>query len=122
MLEAMEARLRELIETKLGAARLEHGISAAFPKVEEPPLPPKTGKKYAGTKADLRVRVDENLGKLFETDVNQRFGGNASRAMDAILWNFYGKPSLSFETPKESDKESDAWSVLHSTPECAYDE
>jgi len=97
MLEALETRLRELIETKVGAARPEPDISAAFPTVEEPPLPPKTGKKFRGSKSDVRVRVDENLGKLFDADVNQRFGGNASRCMDAILWTFYGKPKLSFE-------------------------
>jgi len=48
----------------------------AFPKVEEPPLPPKTRKKFAGSKADVRVRVDENLGKLFDADVSQHFAGN----------------------------------------------
>jgi len=101
MLEALEARLRALIETKLTVARPEPDISVAFPKVEEPPVPPKDGKKFRGTKADIRVRVDENLGKLFEADVNQRFGGNASRCMDAILWNFYGKPGLSFEKPPD---------------------
>jgi hypothetical protein len=107
MLEALETRLRVLIEKELGAAKLEPCISAVFPEVEEPPLPPKTGKKYAGTKADIRVRVDENLGKLFEADVNQRFGGNASRCMDAILWNYYGKPALSFESER-SEKGPDA--------------
>ncbi len=118
----LETRLRELIETKLRAVRPDLDVSAAFPNVKEPPLPPKDGKKFRGTKADIRVRVDENLGKLFEADVNRRFGGSASRAMDAILWNFYGKPSLSFETSKASDKESDAWSVLHGTPEGSYDD
>jgi Protein of unknown function (DUF433) len=88
----------------------------------EPPLPPIDKKKRRATKAGIRVLVDENLGKLFEADVNQRFGGNASRCMDAILWNYYGKPPLSFEAPKETHKESDAWSVLHSTPESTYDD
>ncbi len=122
MLEGLETRLRELIETRLEAEKPEPKIALPLTTTEEPPLPPKEGKKFKGNKADIRVRVDENLGKMFEADVNRRFGGNASRAMDALLWNFYGKPLLSFETSKEPDKESDAWSVLHSTPESAYDD
>lgn len=93
----LETQLIELIETKLGVEKLEPKFSLPLPTTEQPPLPPKEGKKFKGTKADIRVRVDENLGKLFEADVNQRFGGNASRCMDAILWNFYGRPHLSFE-------------------------
>jgi hypothetical protein len=97
----LETQLIELIETKLGVEKLEPKFSLPLTTTEQPPLPPKEGKRFKGTKADIRVRVDENLGKLFEADVNQRFGGNASRCMDAILWNFYGKPGLSFEKPPD---------------------
>ena len=72
-------------------------LIAALPRVADPLLPLKTGRKYAGSKADARVRVDENLGKLFDADVSQHFAGNGSRRMDAILWNYYGKPKLGFE-------------------------
>jgi hypothetical protein len=115
-------RLRELIETKLGVEKLEPKISPLLTRTEEPPLPPKDGKKFLGNKADIRVRADENLGRLFEADVNQRFGGNASPCMDTNLWNFCGKPALSFEKSRKTDKEATAWSVLHSTPESAYDD
>jgi len=97
----LETHLIELIETKLGVEKLEPQFSLPLTTTEEPPLPPKEGKKFKGSKADIRVRVDQNLGKLFDADVNQRFGGNASRCMDAILWNYYGKPCLSFEEPTD---------------------
>jgi hypothetical protein len=79
-------------------------------------------RKFLRNKADIRVCEDEYLGKPFEADVSQRFGGNASCCMDAILWNLYGKSSPRFETPKEADTGPDAWSLLHSKPESTYED
>jgi hypothetical protein len=60
-------------------------------------MPPKEGKKELGSKRHISARADSNLVDLFERDARNRFHGNASRTLDWVLWNFYGKPQLSFE-------------------------
>jgi hypothetical protein len=72
--------------------------------LELPPLPKKAGRKYLGSKQDLRVRVDKNLYELLLDHARAEFGGNASAALDAVLWTFYNRPQLSFETAKPAYK------------------
>ena len=72
--------------------------------LELPPLPKKAGRKYLGSKQDLRVRIDSNLHKLLLDHARTEFGGNASAALDAVLWTFYNRPQLSFEPTKPASK------------------
>ncbi len=95
-LNAMEERLVEMIH---GAAKAEPAEETTA--VDEPPIPAKTGKKYQGSKKDLRVRIDERLMDLLEKEAKQNHGGNNSRALDVILWRYFGKPRLSFEPETE---------------------
>jgi len=97
MLAALENRLTTIIAQNISTGD-------TLDKLDEPPLPPKTGKRFHGAKGDIRVRVDAVLVELFEGDVAKRFAGNASRAMDAILWSHFGKPALSFELPKDEQE------------------
>ena len=69
-----------------------------------PPKPKRTGphgKKLEGMKNDVRCRIDSELYKILSTECDLNFSGNMSAALDSILWNYFGKPMLSFE--KESD-------------------
>ena len=69
---------------------------------EEPPMPQKDSRKFTGFKKDVRARIDGTLFELLTVDAKAQSGGNVSRQLDIILWRYYGKPKLSFETD-ESD-------------------
>ena len=85
---AVETRLTELLKSK-------HGVVDG-PDLDEPPLPPKSGKKYLGEKRDIRGRIDANLWELFQQEC-RKYNGNVSKTLDTILWRYFGKPRLSFE-------------------------
>jgi len=102
MLQALELRLTTLIDQRIDEAMATAGggIAVTFDNLDLPPVPPKVGeakKKFKGFKGDLRVRIDKNLYDLLEKDVKAHFGHNWSRALDAVLWRYYGRPKLSFE-------------------------
>jgi len=62
-----------------------------------PPLPKKLGKKFEGERKDIRCRIDGNLyPRLFDMAAKD-FGGNVSRTLDVILWEYFDRPSLSFQ-------------------------
>ncbi len=70
----------------------------------KPPKPKRTGphgKKLEGMKNDVRCRIDSELYKILSAECDLNFSGNMSAALDSILWNYFGKPLLSFQ--KESD-------------------
>ncbi len=69
-----------------------------------PPKPKRTGphgKKLEGMKNDVRCRIDSELYRILSAECDSNFSGNMSAALDSILWNYFGKPLLSFQ--KESD-------------------
>jgi len=107
MLHDLETKLTNLIDQ-----RITEALAGVEPKVvtvanlDIPPMPPKdaegkggkvSGKKFAGTKADLRARIDSKLFDLLEGEAKTYFSGNMSRCLDAVLWRYYQKPKLSFE-------------------------
>ncbi|MFH0822203.1 MAG: hypothetical protein V2B18_05580 [Pseudomonadota bacterium] len=75
---------------------------------DSPPLPPKTGKKFHGSKEDIRARVDSNLFALLDDMCKSRFRGNMSIALDHVLWTFFGKPRLSFQEGTADDGSQDS--------------
>lgn len=94
-----EARLVEFVEKKIEDALQSRAGDIRGHGRKGPPAPPRTGrygKKFAGSKGDIRVRVDRVLWTLFQEEIS-RHNGNASAAMDTILWHYFGKPSLSFQ-------------------------
>ncbi|MEW6137826.1 MAG: hypothetical protein AB1733_06275 [Thermodesulfobacteriota bacterium] len=98
MLQSLEARLTTLIEKRFSEAVTAQGVTVD--KVDMPPVPPKVGeagKKFAGSKSDLRARVDSNLFERLESEAQAHFSGNMSRCLDVVLWRYFGKPRLSFE-------------------------
>lgn len=69
-----------------------------------PPKPKRTGphgKKLEGMKNDVRCRIDSELYKILSTECDLNFSGNMSAALDSILWNYFGKPLLSFQKEPE---------------------
>jgi hypothetical protein len=107
MMEDMESRLMQAIDEKLSTSEIEERKGVMVDIFDNPPLPPKigpAGKRYAGDKADIRARVDMKLFKLLEDEAKIYFGGNVSRALDAVLWRYYQKPCLSFEPSEASDE------------------
>lgn len=72
-----------------------------------PPKPKRTGphgKKLEGMKNDVRCRIDSELYKILSNECDLNFSGNMSAALDTILWNYFGKPMLSFEKESEDSK------------------
>jgi hypothetical protein len=108
LLEEQEEKLTRLIDEKIQAALGRRPSDMTAGEANDPPLPPKTGKKSAGAKWDLRVRIDSNLLDLLESDCQRRYNGNMSRCLDAILWRYYGQPALSFEEAQTSDSKPTA--------------
>jgi len=100
-LRELEERLTRSIDEKIQAAIGSRPAQISIDERTDPPLPPKTGKKFLGSKGDLRVRIDSNLLSLLESDCNRHYNGNMSRCLDALLWRYYGQPSLSFQKEKE---------------------
>lgn len=111
MLEAMEGRLTALVEQRISDAMAGTTQRDNLDNYDIPPMPPKdavsekmskktgkpSGRMFRGAKSDLRVRIDSELFTRLEADARRLFGGNMSRAVDYALWNFFGKPRLSFE-------------------------
>ncbi len=107
MLKELETKVTNLIDLKIQAALEAEQVDVKPVKHDDPPLPPKVGKagkKFAGTKMDLRARIDAVLQTLLEADCTRNYRGNMSRCLDAILWRYYGKPKLSFEEEKSNAK------------------
>jgi len=114
MEEALTSRVKEMIRDEI--SRQSVGGTGFFsePKQEDndlPPEPKEIGRK-PGTKGKGRSRqnrdyvrhtvtVDSTLWRLFEQDMKRRRVSSASRMMDVILWNYYGKPTLSYMTESE---------------------
>ena len=73
-------------------------------KISEVPAKPKKmgvkGKKKEGQRHDLRARIDKVLWDCLDEYSNTYYTSNVSAALDAILWNFFDKPLLSFEAEK----------------------
>lgn len=85
---AVETRLRDFLQSKYGAVGSED--------LDEPPFPPREGKKLLGKKKDIRGSIDANLWNLFQEEC-KKYNGNVSKTLDTILWRYFGKPKLSFE-------------------------
>jgi hypothetical protein len=100
MLQALELRLTTLIDHRIKETIASTSKAVIVDNLDMPPVPPKVGdagKRFAGSKADLRARVDLNLFKLLEGEAREHFSGNMSRCLDALLWRYYDRPKLSFE-------------------------
>jgi hypothetical protein len=98
---SMEERVEALSTVPQAGTAAEAVNLVMIDMSQDPPLPGKAGpagKKLLGSKEDLRARVDSELFKLLDADCRSKYGGNLSRALDAVLWKFYQKPKLSFET------------------------
>lgn len=53
----------------------------------------------------ISLTVDKNLWKIFRKK-QKNLNCSAPRLMDSILWNFFGKPNLSYGSPKNPEDQS----------------
>ncbi len=116
--------IRAELKTFLSSQTVKRSIT------QDPDLPPMPQEKIEGTKgrpvnpgsrAKIAGTVDSELERRFQ-EWRESKGISLSRALDAALWHFLGKPKLSFELQDASDAGSDAWSVLHGTAPEDYED
>jgi hypothetical protein len=97
--------IRQLIREELKAMSAQGAIVPEL--TERPPTRPKKskGRGYAGKKRVLPgSNVDEKLFELFN-EFRRQHRLSASEAMETILWVFFNRPHLSYESkPDEKSK------------------
>ncbi len=96
-LDKLRQELLEIIDSKVNYLTID--------KLTEVPANPHKigvkGKKKQGYRKDLRARIDKVLWDRLDEYSNTHYTSNVSAALDAILWNFFDKPLLSFESNKD---------------------
>jgi hypothetical protein len=107
--DAMREEIRGIVREEIQAAMEGQRVpTIQTQSVDLPPLPGKVtgphGKPIGeGGRVKLAGTVDERLEMLFQEWRKER-GISLSRALDAALWHFLGKPPLSFEITDKSDE------------------
>jgi hypothetical protein len=115
----MKAEIVKIVQSEIKAIMENQTVPKSL--IELPPQPKEKepgehGRKVApGGRKKIASTLDEELERLFREWLKER-GLTLSRGLDVVFWHFFGKPPMSFETPKGTDKESDARSVLHAVP------
>jgi hypothetical protein len=96
--EGWEAPFRRLVREELDQVLSERlpGGPATTGSRSEPPAPREESVLRVTRGSLSEISVDQVLLSLFEEQC-ARHGGSADRAMEYILWNFFGKPILSFQ-------------------------
>lgn len=72
-----------------------------------PPLPQTVAgsRRHAVQRGKIAGTLDAELLELFERERKER-GCSASRMLDIAIWNYFGKPKLSFELSEHSDNKA----------------
>jgi len=105
--DQIESRVAAVVDEKLKSAPDTHQPEP--PNQPEGPQPPPRPLTYRGSRkhvverAKLQGTCDRSLFELFEKDRRNR-GFNISQMLDFILFNFYGKPRMSFEQTRPSEE------------------
>lgn len=105
--DQIEARIAALVDEKVKSAPATYQTEPAS-QSEGPQPPPRLGthqgsRKHLIERAKLQGTCDRALFELFEQDRQAR-GFNISQMLDFILFNYYGKPKLSFEPTPPSEE------------------
>ena len=79
--------------------------------MEDAPRPRIFHKKKEGQREKLATTIDSALFELVKE--RQQQGQQLSHILDSALWNYFGKPLLSFETPANKEDQS---SLLDAKP------
>jgi hypothetical protein len=96
--KSWEAQLRQLFREEIEQVLTER-LPAELRTIasrSEPPVPGDQSLRRVERCMLPQMSVDAVLLDLFDKEC-ARHGESANRAMEYILWNFFGKPSLSFE-------------------------
>jgi hypothetical protein len=105
--EEFESVISNLRDELIDIINSRSGIGVIDDNKNRPPKPKRTGphgKKLEGMKNDVRCRIDSELYKILSAECDSNFSGNMSAALDAILWNYFGNPLLSFQKESEDSK------------------
>jgi len=105
----LERRMKEIAREVFREMMNVQRARAAFPDNEPMPPEPETikhegrGRRENRKYERLTLTVDRELARLFKAEVKDR-KLSAGKVMDAILWNRYGRPALSYGSPAEAGK------------------
>ena len=72
------------------------------PSMEDAPRPRIFHKKKEGRREKLATTIDSALFELVKA--RQQQGQQLSHILDSALWNYFGRPKMSFEEEPESKK------------------
>ena len=71
-----------------------------------PPCPPKEGHKFVISKSKISAMIDPALLEFLE-EARKSFNVSMSRMIEACIWEYFGRPVLSFQKGDIVDGESD---------------
>lgn len=104
--------IEKMVENYLNKrlAGYEHNIPNEPTEFELVPEPETVTGGAKGRRQDrkyekISVTVDKNLWKIFRQK-QKKLSCSGPRLMDSILWNFFGKPELSYGNPKNPEDQS----------------
>ena len=91
-IQEIRSLIHEILETQSKLSALD------TMRVGEPPLHPRKSRASKGRQSfDLRVRIDKALYDLLVDMALKHHGGNLSRCLDVVLWQYFNKPPMSWE-------------------------
>ena len=81
---------------------MEQKQQSLSPPMEDAPRPRIFHKKKDGKREKIATTIDSELFELVKA--RQQQGQQLSHILDSALWNYFGKPLLSFEQESEDSK------------------
>lgn len=94
--------LMEALDSLKVSILMEQKIQNVSSSVEDAPRPRIFHKKKEGKREKLATTIDSELFELVKA--RQQQGQQLSHILDSALWNYFGKPLLSFEQESEDSK------------------
>jgi len=103
--EETEKRIRAIAREVFGEMINAYDVKALMPTDEDMPPEPHTitgegrGRKEDRKYQRITMTIDDKLAELFKQEMKAR-NLSAGKLLDAILWNRYSKPLLSYQKGK----------------------
>lgn len=94
--------LMEALDSLKVSILMEQKIENSSSPMEDAPRPRIFHKKKEGHREKLATTIDSELFELVKA--RQQQGQQLSHILDSALWNYFGKPLLSFEQESEDSK------------------
>ncbi|MGA8832331.1 MAG: hypothetical protein WB554_12050 [Desulfomonilaceae bacterium] len=94
--------LMEALDRLKASILMEQKQQMLSPPMEDAPRPRIFHKKKEGKREKLASTVDSELFELVKS--RQQQGQQLSHILDSALWNYFGRPKLSFQDESEESK------------------